>query len=150
MLVIAEARERMVPYATALRASIFVKNTLTWYAYFLVGQVQRAKHVCEYFEIAETEMTYAVVRFKRVGRPEQMFKYTLQEAERAGFYSENDRKSAWGRQPRVMLRWAAMREAARAYFPDVVGGMYTPDEMRDGQITAGEFEQTEAGFEAGP
>jgi hypothetical protein len=38
----------------------------------------------------------------------------------------------WQKDVKAMLRAAACRTAARAYFPDVVSGMYMPDEIRGG------------------
>lgn len=146
MMVIAEARERRIPYATALRNAYFVKGRLAWSAAFISGLVQRSAQ-CEVFEIAETTPNYAVVDYQRKGRPLRQFRYDIDEARGAGWLRED---SKWKTNPRVMLRWAALREAARFAFPDVVSGMYTPDELRDGHVLDAEFEQTEADFEASP
>lgn len=147
MVVIAEARERRIPYATALRNAYFVKGRLSWSAAFISGLVLRSG-VCDVFEISESTTTYAVVDFQRRGRPLRQFRYDLAEAEQAGWLRRGDNgDSRWITNPRVMLRWAALREAARAFFPDCVSGMYTPDELRDGHVLDAEFEQTEAEFE---
>jgi hypothetical protein len=149
MMVIAEARERRIPYATALRNAYFVKGRLAWSAAFISGLVQRSA-VCEVFEISETTPTHAVVDYQRKGRPLRQFRFDLAEAERAGWTKQHpDAKGPpkWITNPRVMLRWAALREAARFAFPDVVTGMYTPDELRDGHVLDAEFEQTEDEFE---
>lgn len=146
MMVIAEARERRIPYATALRNAYFVKGNLAWSAAFISGLVQRSAQ-CEVFEVAETTHTYAVVDYQRKGRPLRQFRYDIDEARGAGWLRED---SKWKTNPRVMLRWAALRETARFAFPDVVSGMYTPDELRDGHVLDAEFEQTEADFEAAP
>ena len=45
----------------------------------------------------------------------------------------------WVTNPRTMLRWAAMREGARAFAQDIVNNMYTPDEL-GGKIRPAEFE----------
>lgn len=131
MLVIAEARERRVPFATALRASYFVGNKIAWYSYFIVGLVRRQRDVCEYFELEFSNFEKAIVVFKRVGRPERTFEYPIEEAARAGYIrkGKNGTPSRWETEPRTMLEWGAKRRCARAHFDDVVGGMYTPDEL---------------------
>jgi 5'-3' exonuclease len=149
MVVIAEARERRVPYATALRNAYFVRGKLAWSAAFISGLVLRSS-VCDVFEIAESTFTYAIVDYQRKGRPLRQFKFELQEAVNAGWTKkslEAKGEPKWITNPRVMLRWAALRESARAFFPDVVSGMYTPDELRDGHVLDAEFEQTESEFE---
>ncbi len=71
--------------------------------------------------------TRATVRFKRRGREEGEFPYTIDDAKRAGLVG----KDTWQKFTKNMLRAAAIREAARAYFPDVTSGVYMPDELRD-------------------
>lgn len=39
------------------------------------------------------------------------------------------KKDNWVKQPKVMRRWRAVAAAARIVFPDVILGLYTPEEM---------------------
>lgn len=125
MLAVMDARERGIPAGVALRSAYSVNGRLAWSAAYLAGLVL-ASGRAEVFEIVETTKTHAVVAYKRKGRPEGRFEYTIEEAKESGLVRGG---SHWAVRPRTMLRWAALREAARAFFPDVVGGMYTPDEL---------------------
>lgn len=61
-------------------------------------------------------------------------------------------KDNWKKMPQVMLRWRACSEAARIVFPDILLGLYTPDEAadinqtdpvilnEDGEVTENRFE----------
>ena len=49
-------------------------------------------------------------------------------------------KDNWKKQPATMLKWRAVSACARVVFPDVIQGMYTPEEI--GQDT----EQVEVAF----
>lgn len=140
MMCMAEARERGIPMGTALRSAYIVKGKLAWSASFLAGLVLSSGKA-DYFEITETTSARAVVSYKRKGRPEGQFPFTIEEAKAAGWVKSGDKgDSKWVTNPRTMLRWAAIREAARAFFPDVVSGMYTPDELRNGEVLEAEWD----------
>lgn len=40
----------------------------------------------------------------------------------------------WQRQPSTMLKWRSVSEAARTVFPDIMVGLYFPDEFQDGTL----------------
>jgi hypothetical protein len=65
------------------------------------------------------------VTMTRRGRRAHTETFTLDDARRMGLAD----KSNWRQQPRVMLRWRAVSACARVVFPDVVSGLYTPEEM---------------------
>ncbi|MFO7742772.1 MAG: recombinase RecT [Anaerolineae bacterium] len=52
--------------------------------------------------------------------------YTMDDAERAGVVKD---KSGWAKYPANMLRWRAVGYCADIVFPDVVGGLYRPEEL---------------------
>lgn len=128
---ILDARERGVPFAASLRNAFVVKGKIGWSAGYLAGLVLASKKA-EFFELIPEACNdkSASVRFKRVGRPEGQHTFTIEDARRAGYMSSG----MWEKEPRAMLRAAAVRTAARAYFPDVVSGMYMPDELRGAVI----------------
>ncbi len=139
MAVILEANERRVPAGTALRNAYFVPGTdrrpakIGWSAGYIAGLVVTSA-VCEYFELVpeKCDETQAVVRFKRRGRPGGEFSYTIEDARRQGLLG----KDAWGKFTKNMLRAAAIREAARAFFFDVVAGVHMPDELREDSLVS--------------
>jgi len=129
-MVILDARERGVPMGAALRNGYVVKGRLGWSAAYLAGLVLSSGKA-DFFELIPEECTEtkASVRFKRRGRPEGRHTFTVEDARKAGYF---DKDGVWQKDVKAMLRAAACRTAARAYFPDVVSGMYMPDEIRGG------------------
>jgi 5'-3' exonuclease len=140
MAVAIEANERGIPVGAALRNAYVVSGRPAWSASFMAGQVL-VSGKAEFFEIVESTPERATLAYKRVGRPEGRFTFTIEEAQRAGWVKGGNK---WATNPRTMLRWAAMREAARAFFPDVVAGMHTPDELRNGHVTDAEWDAEDA------
>ena len=131
LVAIIDANERGVPAGAALRNAYVVKGKLGWSASYLAGLVL-ASGKADYFELIPEacDDKAAAVRFKRRGRAEGRHTFTLEDARRAGYMSSG----MWEKEPRAMLRAAAVRTAARAYFPDVVSGMYMPDELRGAPV----------------
>jgi len=58
------------------------------------------------------------------GKP-QVFRFTLEDAEKAGFLH----KPIWQQHTATMLRWAAIRTGARIVFADAIAGCYMEDEL---------------------
>lgn len=137
MAVILDANERGVPAATACRNAYMVpgKGTrppkLGWSAAYFAGLVL-ASGKADFFELIPEKCNerVATVRFKRRGRPEGEHAFTVDEARKCGYF---ERDGVWQKDVKAMLRAAATRTAARAYFPDVVSGVYMPDEIRGGE-----------------
>jgi hypothetical protein len=46
--------------------------------------------------------------------------------------SKSGKPSNWDKYRATMLRWRAATELARAVYPDVVTGLYSPDEISEG------------------
>jgi hypothetical protein len=86
---------------------------------------------CEAFEFEESTDTRAVLRVKRRGRKEQKIPWTIQDAERALLVKE---ESSWQKYPRQMLRARCRADGARLEFADVLFGLYSVEELRDGVI----------------
>lgn len=126
-MVMLAARERGIPAFTALQNAHVVKGKLGWSAAMLASMVMQDPE-CEYFEIVESTPTQATVASKQRGRPEKRLTYTLAEAKQAGLLVDG---SQWSKRPATMCRWAAFREAARAFWPHRTTGMYTPGELRE-------------------
>lgn len=65
------------------------------------------------------------VMMKRVGRSAHTETFTIENAKSMQLSSKDN----WQKQPAVMLKWRAVSACARVVFPDVIQGMYTPEEM---------------------
>jgi len=86
---------------------------------------------CEYFVRVDNEdpkfdLLEATYETKRRGHPRpQRWTFTVQDAGRQGLINKDN----WKRMPKEMLRARAKASLARDVYPDVVGGLYTPDEV---------------------
>jgi hypothetical protein len=85
---------------------------------------------CEYFALVESTDERAVYRTKRRSDPEPVtMSFTIEEANLAGLTG----KDTWKKYPKAMLRARAIAALARAVYPDVLGGLYDPDEVPESE-----------------
>jgi hypothetical protein len=66
------------------------------------------------------------VMMRRVNGFEHMIAFTMEDAKRAGLIKA---KGGWEKYPANMLRWRAIGYCADIVFPDLIGGMYRPEEL---------------------
>jgi 5'-3' exonuclease len=137
---------------TALASFHVVEGRPTMHAGLIIGLVLKSGKA-EYFDLVETSSTTATWATKRKGaRHETKLTWTIEDACAAGLVtktasgysgvSRSGKPSNWDKYRRTMLRWRAGVELARAVYPDVTMGLYTPDEASDGQsdVLEGELE----------
>ncbi len=60
---------------------------------------------------------------------EQLVSFTIDEAKGLGLTSRDQ----WRKQPATMLKWRALSKLAREIYPDVIGGLYTTEEVESFQ-----------------
>lgn len=65
------------------------------------------------------------VTMTRVGRSPHTETFTIENAQSMGLAGNHN----WKAQPATMLKWRAVSACARVVFPDVIQGMYTPEEL---------------------
>jgi 5'-3' exonuclease len=82
-----------------------------------------------YFRCSERTPLRATFVTKRGDDPEMVLTYTIEEG-RAAFVGDDAKwaKSGWGRNPADMLVARASSKLARLVYPDVVSGLYAPEE----------------------
>lgn len=83
----------------------------------------------------EKQHLECVVEMQRPGGELQPFRFSLDDAKRAGLVVAG---SAWEKYPSAMLRARAVSAGARAVFPDAIMGCYTPEEL-GGEVVDAEF-----------
>jgi len=121
-------RELGLPAMASLRAVHVIEGKHSLSAAAMVALVLKSGFA-EYFDAVEFDEKHAVVVTKRKGgRHEQRYEYTVEHARQAGLVKE---KSGWLKNPREMCLARAQSSLARLVYPDVVGGLYTPEELRD-------------------
>ena len=135
IVVIAWGQNLGVPAMIALTQAYVVHGRVGWGAQFIAGLIKNNPS-CEKFYVSETDDKHATVVYKRQGEPEGRYTFTFDMAERRGLTraTRNGEPSMWSKLPATMCRWAAMRECARMVWPDVVTGVYTPDEIASGEL----------------
>lgn len=85
-------------------------------------------HVCEYFRVLESDEKHAVVETKRVGDPAKQYRFTVEEARAADLVKDYGNWKKW---PARMCLARAKAFLARDVYPDLLAGLYDPDEIRD-------------------
>jgi len=130
IVVIAWGQNLGIPAMIALSQAYVVHGRVGWGAQLIAGIVKNNPS-CIKFHIAETDDKHATVIYQRKGEPEGKYVFTLDRAQKMGVIKAG---GPWEKIPATMCRWAAMRECARMVWPDVVTGVYTPDELTEGDI----------------
>ena len=112
---------------SSLRAIHVIDGKPTLAADAMIGLCLRSK-LCEHFETIESTPLTCTVEAKRVGRPARQLTFTIEDARRAKLLDKGE-KSGWAKFPAAMLRARAKSALARDVFPDVIMGIYDPDEL---------------------
>lgn len=131
-------RELGLPAIASLRGVHSIDGRHALSAQTMVALVLKSGFA-EYFEaddISDTAVTYVTKR--KGARKEQRLTHTIEMA-RVAFVSGRDpkkveeawEKSGWGKNPVDMLVARASSRLARLVYPDIVGGLYTPEELRE-------------------
>lgn len=94
----------------------------------MVGVVKMRGDTCSYFRLIESSDTIATYETQRRGEPQPVkLSYTIQQANAAGLTG----KGTWKAHPAAMLRARCSSALARIVYPDLVNGLYDPDEIED-------------------
>jgi hypothetical protein len=94
----------------------------------MVGVVKMHGDVCAYFRMVESTDSIATYETQRRGEPTPVkLSYTIQQANAAGLTG----KGTWKAHPAAMLRARCSSALARIVYPDLVNGLYDPDEIED-------------------
>lgn len=80
-----------------------------------------------------SQSDFCEISGNRKGQPAITVKFTKEDAINLGLlYRDN-----WKKQQQNMLRWRAISAWARLACPDVIGGLYTPEELESSEDTMG-------------
>jgi hypothetical protein len=123
VVIILKGRELGIPPMEALNSISVIQGKPTVSPQLMLALIYRSG--LGSIQILERTDSRSVVRAHRKGLPPQDFTFTLEDARRLGLAEKDN----YRKQPSVMLQWRNVAAAARAVFPDVVSGLYTPDEM---------------------
>lgn len=131
---------------TALSNFHVIEGKPAMNAQLLIGLVLR-NEACEYLEWTESDAQHATWIAKRKGgKVEKRLTWTIEQACAAGLVTKDEnglngfrgiptrtgKPSNWDKHRDTMLRWRCGVTLARSVFPDIVAGLYTEDELREG------------------
>ena len=119
-------RELGMPTMAALRSVHVIKGRHSLSADLMVALVLRSG-LAERFDMVATTATEATFETQRKGSKPVTLTFTMEDAERAKLTGGEN----WKKYPAPMLRARCKSDLARLVYPDLLAGLYTPDELRD-------------------
>lgn len=126
LVVLLTGREFGLGPMQSLRGIHVVDGKAVMSADLIVGLCARERSVCEFFRLVESSGEVATYETKRAGHPTPAkLSFTIKQAQAAGLTG----KQNWRNYPDAMLRARCAAALARAVYPDLVAGVYDPDEM---------------------
>lgn len=126
-IIIATGRELGISSLKALRSIYVVKGRPTLSADLMAALVKRSG-ACKYWQLVEMSRTVCTLETQRVGDPSPTrYSYSIEDAQAAGLLSSQ----TWKAHPAAMLKARCTTALARAVYPDLVMGLYDPDELDD-------------------
>jgi len=127
-----KGRELGLPAMYALSNIVVIKGKPSANAELMLSLIYRdhGDDAAMWDENATNEKV-ATLLYKRRGWPEyRRYAFTIEDAARAGLTGN----ATWKQYPGAMLRARCISAVARMAFPDSIGGMYTPEELGQGEI----------------
>jgi|LSQX01.3.fsa_nt_gb hypothetical protein len=116
-------RELAIPPMQAFRSIYVVKGKPTLSAQLMAALIRRAGHV---YTVLESTNERCVIEFRRRDGGTYQHEFTAADAKRAGLGG-----AQWQSYPKAMLFSRCMSAGARVAMPDVLAGMYTPEEIAE-------------------
>lgn len=121
--IMVKGMELGLPAMAALNGITVIQGKPTVSPQLMLSLINRSGQL-ENIEI-DTGRDGATVTMKRRGRTPFTAKFGPTEAQAMGLNTKDNYK----KQPAVMYQWRAVAACARVVFPDVIDGLYTPEEM---------------------
>lgn len=117
-------RELGIPAMAALNTINVIQGKPAVSPQLMLALIERSGQL-ENIQFEQDEDGTVIVRMKRRGRSAHTEAFGPDEARAMGLLGKDNYK----KQPYVMYKWRAVAACARTVFPDVILGLYTPDEM---------------------
>ena len=126
-------RELGLPTMAALRSVHVIEGRHSLSAELMVALVLKSG-MAEYFRLVETTDKVCTYETLRQGSEKPLsLSYTIEQAKQADLLkpSRSGKLTNWEKMPKQMLRARCKSELARLEYPDLLAGLYTPEELRD-------------------
>lgn len=108
----------------SLRSIHCIKGKPVLSADLAVAVCLRESSVCQSFVKVESTDTIATFETVRVGQAPVRLSFTIEQAKTAGLTGDN-----WKKYPAAMLRARCIAALSRMVYPDLLAGVYEPDEL---------------------
>jgi hypothetical protein len=135
-IVMAGAELGLAPMQS-IRALLLIKGKPTLAADAMGALVKSRRDVCQYLLLKHSDGARAAYETQRVGDPSPTsMAFTIEDAKQAGLAGGDN----WRKFPAAMLRARALSAICRAVYPDLLLGVYDPDELapeKDATPTSG-------------
>lgn len=123
-IVMAGAELGLAPMQS-VRALVLIKGKPTLSADAMGALVKSRRDVCSWLRLVESTDKVATYETQRAGDPSPTrLSFTIEQTTRAGLSGDN-----WRKFPEAMLRARALSALCRAVYPDLLLGVYDPDEL---------------------
>jgi 5'-3' exonuclease len=129
LMALLAGRELGLTAMASLRALHIIEGKPTMSADLMRALVIKSGAV-KFFRCTERTDTYSTWQTQRGDDPPVTITYTIEDAQAAGVVKPG---SAWTKYPADMLTARASSKLARLVYPDVLHGIYTPEELRENQ-----------------
>lgn len=137
MAIILTGRELGIGTMAALNTINVIQGKPTISPQLMLALINRSGQL-EDIQITGDSSDGITCMMKRRGRTAHSSHFGPREAAAMGLNSKDNYK----KQPATMYKWRSVADCARAVFPDIILGLYTPDEM--GAVTDADGEVIEA------
>lgn len=128
LLIMQRGAEMGITAVNALQNMYVVNGRVTMSAHLAVG-ICKGSPECRYFQCVAYEEDHVIWETHRVGNPNPTsIKFTKQDAQRAGLWGSG----TWKKYPKNMMSARASINLARLEYPDLMAGIYTPEELGGG------------------
>lgn len=107
----------------ALDGITVIQNKTTVSPQLMLALINRSGELAD-IKIEPTD-AQCTVTMTRKGRSPNTAIFSMDDARKMKL----DTKDNWIKQPKVMMQWRAIAACARVAFPDIIQGMYTPEEL---------------------
>lgn len=127
MMIAMAGRDLGFSYTQSLRAFHVIKNKPSLSADGMVAACLQHRELCLFFRAVKQTATEATWETQRVGSAVQSFTFTIEDAKNAGLLEQNG--GMWKKYPQRMLSARAKAFLARDVYPELLMGLYDPDEL---------------------
>lgn len=129
--IIATGRELGLSMMQSLRGLHLIEGKPTLSSGAMVAIVKARRDVCAYFRLVESTDQVATYETQRVGEPSPTrMSFSFEDAKRAGVTGKDN----WRKFPAAMLRARCEAALARAVYPDLLMGVYEPEELEKAPV----------------